>query len=72
MPIGIAGECDMNSFPIANFPISHEDRAEILAIFIGLMEARDGALPDDPENPMLPLFDPPNSLKDLRSQWGLQ
>jgi hypothetical protein len=37
-----------------------------------LMEARDGALPDDPENPMLPLFDPPNSLKDLRSQWGLQ
>jgi hypothetical protein len=62
----------MNSLPISNFPISHEDRAEILAIFIGLMEAQEGAQPGDLENPKLPLFDPPSSLNDLRSQWGLQ
>jgi hypothetical protein len=62
----------MNIFPNAEVPISHEDRAEIIAIFIGLMQERDGASFCDAENPRLPLFDPPNSLSDLRSQWGLQ
>jgi hypothetical protein len=62
----------MNIFPNAEVPISHEDRAEIIAIFIGLMQERDGAPCGDAESPRLPLFDPPNSLNDLRSQWGLQ
>ena len=62
----------MNSFSNSDFPISHEDRAEILAIFIALMQERDGAMTGETESSSLPLFDPPNSIKNLRSQWGLQ
>ena len=62
----------MNIFPNAEVPISHEDRAEIIAIFIGLMQDRDGASVGEIEDSTLPLFDTPNSLSDLRSQWGLQ
>jgi len=60
----------MNFFPNADFPISHEDRAEILAIYIALMEERDAEPLEETESPKLPLFDPPSSLRDPRSKWG--
>jgi hypothetical protein len=62
----------MNIFPNGEVPISHEDRAEIIAIFIGLMQEHDEVPFGEAGNSKLPLFDPPGSLNDLRSQWGLQ
>ena len=62
----------MNSFPNAEVAIGDADRTEIVAIFIDLMRARHGAASGETENSQAPLFDLPNSLNDLRSQWGLQ
>jgi hypothetical protein len=60
----------MKLFPNSEVAISNRDRAEIETIFIELMRRRDGAPNAGPEN--LPLFDPPGSAQNLRSQWGLQ
>jgi hypothetical protein len=62
----------MNAFPNAEVPISDADRTEIVAIFIDLMRARDAVPFGETGNPRPPLLSPPNSLNDLRSQWGLQ
>ena len=72
MPIGSADGDSMNSFPNAEIPISDADRTEIETIFIDLMRARDGVPFGETGNPRPLLFAPPNSLNDLRSQWGLQ
>jgi len=62
----------MNSFPNAEVPISYEDRAEILAIFIALMSEQDASMFGGTESSKPSLSDPPSGLSDLRSQWGLQ
>jgi hypothetical protein len=71
----------MNIYPNSEVPISEADRSEIESLFIALMRARDGAAhAGDPapgnenlgkQNLVLPFFDPPGNLEDLRSQWGL-
>jgi hypothetical protein len=60
----------MTNFPNPEFPISSADCAEIEAIFIDLIRARDAA-PGDAANAVLPFLDPPRSAQDLRSQWGM-
>jgi hypothetical protein len=62
----------MRLFPNSEVAISNNDRAEIETIFIELMRRLDGALTADPETSEMPLFDPPGSAQNLRSQWGLQ
>jgi len=62
----------MTNFPNPEFPISNADCAEIEAIFIELMRARDAATPGDEFNSVLPFVDPPRNAQDLRSQWGMQ
>jgi len=62
----------MNSFPNAEIPISYEDRAEVLAIFIALMQEHDGVPFGEAENSKPSLSDPPSGFNDLRSQWRLQ
>jgi len=61
----------MKLFPNSEVAISSGDRAEIEAIFIELMRRLDGA-PNGTENSEMPLFGPPGSAQNLRSQWGLQ
>lgn len=55
----------MTSFPNPEFPISSADCAEIEAIFIELMRARDAA---SSETSLVP----PANADDLRTEWGLQ
>jgi hypothetical protein len=62
----------MNVYPNSEVAISNRDRAEIESIFIELMSQRDGALSDGTGTSEMPLFDPPGSAQNLRSQWGLQ
>jgi hypothetical protein len=62
----------MKLFPNSEVAISNRDRAEIETIFIELMRRRDAAPNAGPENSEMPLFDPPGSSQNLRSQWGLQ
>jgi hypothetical protein len=62
----------MTNFPNPEFPIGSADCADIEAIFIELMRARDGAAPGEAVNAVQPLLDPPRIAQDLRSQWGLQ
>jgi hypothetical protein len=62
----------MTNFPNPEFPISSADCAEIEAIFIELLRARDAGTPDAAVNAVLPFSDPPSSAQDLRTQRGLQ
>jgi hypothetical protein len=62
----------MNINPNSEVAISNKDRAEIETIFIELMRRRDVAREAATETSELPLFDPPGSAQNLRSQWGLQ
>jgi hypothetical protein len=62
----------MNIYPNSEVAISNKDRAEIETIFIELMRRRDVAREVATETSELPLFDPPGSAQNLRSQWGLQ
>lgn len=62
----------MNRFPNSEVAISNRDRAEIETIFIELMRRRDVAATAGTETSDMPLFDPPGSAQNLRSQWGLQ
>jgi hypothetical protein len=61
----------MTSFPNPEFPISSADCAEIEAMFIELMRARDAGAPEAAVNAVLPFADPPNNAQDLRTQWGM-
>ena len=72
MPIRRLVGCDMNVYPNSEVAISNRDRAEIETIFIELMRRRDAAQNPGPETSDMPLFDPPGSAQNLRSQWGLQ
>jgi hypothetical protein len=62
----------MTNFPRFEVAISSADCAEIEAIFIELMRARDAVHPNEAHNLALPFVDPPGNAQDLRSQWGLQ
>ena len=62
----------MNVYPNSEVAISNRDRAEIETIFIELMRRRNIARDAGTETSELPLFDPPGSAQNLRSQWGLQ
>ena len=62
----------MTNFPNSEFPISSADCADIEAIFIELMRARDGATPGEAVSAVSPRLDPPRIAQDLRSRWGLQ
>jgi hypothetical protein len=62
----------MKGFPNSEVAISSADCAEIETIFIELMRRRDAAPNAGPETSDMPLFDPPGSAQNLRSQWGLQ
>jgi hypothetical protein len=59
----------MSNYSNPEIPLSDADMAEIEDIFIGLMRAR-GAR-DESEETTLPLFAPPRSPDDLRSEWGI-
>jgi hypothetical protein len=62
----------MNDYPNSEVAISNRDRAEIETIFIELMRRRDAARNAGNDSSEMPLFDPPGSAQNLRSQWGLQ
>lgn len=62
----------MTNFPSSEFPISSADCAEIEAIFIELLRARDAAEQGETVNSAAPFLDPPHNAQDLRSQWGAQ
>lgn len=57
----------MTNFPNLEFPISSADGAEIEAIFIELMRARDAAAPGEAANAVPPVLDPYGNPMDLRS-----
>jgi hypothetical protein len=61
----------MTNFPNPEFPISSADCAEIEAMFIELMRAREAGTPDAAVNAVLPFAEPPGNAQDLRSQWGM-
>jgi hypothetical protein len=62
----------MTNFPNSDFPISSSDCAEIEAIFIELVQARDTVPPaetatGEPANAVLPFLDPYGNVQDLHS-----
>jgi hypothetical protein len=57
----------MTNFPNLDFPISSADCADIEAIFIELMRARDFAVPAEAVNAEPPILDPYGNPMDLRS-----
>jgi len=81
LPIGREIGRGMNIYSNSEVPISEADRSEIVALYIALMRERDAAADAGGKNtesenkgresPALPFLDPPDSPKDLRSQWGL-
>jgi hypothetical protein len=58
----------MTNFPNLEFPVSNADCAEVEAIFIELMRARNADRPGEVVNPLQPLLDPYGNPMDLRSQ----
>jgi hypothetical protein len=58
----------MTNFPNPEFPISSADCAEIEAMFIELMRARDAGTPDAAVDAVQPFAEPPSNAGDLRSQ----
>jgi hypothetical protein len=57
----------MTNFPNSDFPINSADCAEIEAIFIELMQAREATAPVEASNAVLPFLDPYGNPQDLRS-----
>lgn len=57
----------MTNFPNLDFPISSADCADVEAIFIELMRARNAAAPVEPMNLAPPVLDPYGNPMDLRS-----
>ena len=66
------GGRSMNTYSNSEVAISNKDRAEIEAIFIELMRARDAAVSGEVANSMLPFPYPPHDAQKLRPRWGLQ
>jgi hypothetical protein len=61
----------MTNFPNSEFPISSSDCAEIEAIFIELVQARDAVTPaetptSETASAVLPFLDPYGNVQDLR------
>jgi hypothetical protein len=57
----------MTNFPNPEFPISSADCAEIEAIFIELMRARDQEVQGQASPSMMPPVNLPGTAQDLRS-----
>lgn len=61
----------MSRFPNSEVPLSVADLIEIERIFIELMRERVRATHGTPDCATPQLFEPPNSVHDFRSQWGM-
>lgn len=57
----------MTNFPNSEFPISSGDCADIEAIFIELIRARDEGAPAETADAVTPALDPYGNPMDLRS-----
>jgi hypothetical protein len=62
----------MTNFPNPEFPISSADCADIEAMFIELMRARDAATQGEAADSVLQFSEPPSNEHDLRSDRGMQ
>jgi hypothetical protein len=64
-------EFAMNNLSKSEVPISEDDRAEIVALYIELLRERNRVAQSLVENLELPFHPPARNLQDLRSEWDI-